>query len=267
MVRQCCRERQPRRRSRVIVAAMERPVIDDHTFVLVLTGAGVSAESGIPTFRDANGLWERHRVEDVASPDGFRRDPTLVWRFYSQRRAAAAGCAPNPGHHALVALERRLGDRFLLATQNVDGLHRRAGSERVVELHGNLFTSRCARCRRAPFADTTVYADGTVPACAECQGRGDFGPLRPHIVWFGEMLAGADLERVAAFVDRGAAHRLLFLAAGTSGNVHPAAGMVDEVRAAGGETWLVNAEPPANVARFDHFIEGASGVVLPQLFG
>jgi NAD-dependent deacetylase len=244
---------------------MERPVLDDDTWVLVLTGAGVSAESGIPTFRDANGLWERHRVEDVASPEGFRRDPTLVWRFYSQRRAAALRCAPNPGHDALVALERRLGDRFLLATQNVDGLHRRAGSQRLVELHGNLFTSRCARCRRAPFPDETVYADGTVPACSDCHGRGDFGPLRPHIVWFGEGLDSADLDRVADFVARGAAHRLLFLAVGTSGNVYPAAGMVDEVASAGGDTWLVNAEPPTNVSRFEHFVQGPSGVILPQL--
>src|ERR1700733_1251814 len=110
--------------------------LDDDTWVLALTGAGVSAESGIPTFRDAGGLWEQHRVEDVASPDGFRRDPALVWRFYSQRRAGMTGRAPNPGHHALAEVEARLGDRFLLATQNIDGLHAAAGSRRVVELHG-----------------------------------------------------------------------------------------------------------------------------------
>src|SRR5262245_32023136 len=110
--------------------------IDDRTRVLVVTGAGVSAESGLPTFRDANGLWENHPVEQVASPEGFAADPILVWRFYSERRAAALTVEPNPGHVALAALEARLGDRFLLATQNVDGLHRRAGSERIVELHG-----------------------------------------------------------------------------------------------------------------------------------
>jgi NAD-dependent deacetylase len=244
---------------------MQRLPIGDDTYVLVLTGAGVSAESGIPTFRDANGLWEQHRVEEVASPDGFRADPALVWRFYSQRRAAARTCAPNPGHLALVALERRLGDRFLLATQNVDGLHRRAGSERLVELHGNLFTTRCAVCQRAPFADEQVYADGTVPACDDCQARGQRAPLRPHIVWFGEMLDSADLERVDEFMHAGARRRLLFLAVGTSGAVYPAAGMVNEVRALGGDTWLVNAQPPDNVSRFEHFVEGPSGVILPQL--
>jgi NAD-dependent deacetylase len=247
--------------------AMERLPIDDDCFVLVLTGAGVSAESGIPTFRDANGLWENHRVEEVASPEGFAADPILVWRFYSQRREAARRCEPNPGHQALVTLERRLGDRFLLATQNVDGLHRRAGSERLVELHGNLFKTRCARCARPPFDDDTVYPDGTVPACAACQARGQFAPLRPHIVWFGEFLDPADLRHVDAFIERGARHRLLFLAVGTSGVVYPAAGMVNEVRERRGDTWLVNAEPAQNAARFDHFVQGPSGVILPQLIG
>jgi len=241
---------------------MERLPVDDDTFVLVLTGAGVSAESGIPTFRDANGLWEKHPVEKVASPAGFHADPALVWRFYSQRRAGAAGCAPNPGHHALMTLERKLGDRFLLATQNVDGLHRKAGSERVVEMHGNLFTSRCSRCDRAPFADAEVYAAGHVPACDACTA-----PIRPHIVWFGELLDPDDLERIAAFVKAGARHKLLFLAVGTSGVVYPAAGLVDQVRALGGATWLVNREPPENAARFDRFFEGPSGTLLPALIG
>lgn len=120
--------------------------IDDATHVLVLTGAGISAESGIPTFRDSGGLWEGHDVRVVATPAGFADDPLLVWRFYSERRAAADGVVPNAGHCALVALERRLGDRFLLVTQNIDGLHRAAGSERVIELHGDLMRSRCSAC-------------------------------------------------------------------------------------------------------------------------
>ena len=131
--------------------------IDDETRVLVLTGAGVSAESGIPTFRGSGGLWESHPVEFVASPRGFRENPSLVWRFYSERRAHAGKCSPNPGHRALVELEERLGDRFLLATQNVDGLHRKAGTQRLVELHGNLFHTRCDRCDRAPFEDHALY--------------------------------------------------------------------------------------------------------------
>jgi NAD-dependent deacetylase len=246
---------------------MERLTVDRDTWVLVLTGAGVSAESGIPTFRDANGLWESHPVEAVASPEGFRENPILVWRFYSQRRAAARRCAPNPGHFALASLERRLGDRFLLATQNIDGLHRKAGSERIVELHGNLWKSRCAVCDRPPFDDSEAYADGTVPACGQCQARGGFAPLRPHIVWFGELLDPDDLRRVSAFMHKAAQKRLLFLAVGTSGVVYPAAGFVDEARRLGGQTWLVNAEPPENVSRFDRFFKGPSGLLLPALVG
>jgi NAD-dependent deacetylase len=241
--------------------------IDDDTWLLVLTGAGVSAESGIPTFRDAGGLWEKHRVEDVASPEGFRREPALVWRFYSQRRAGLAGCVPNPGHAAIAAVEQRLGDRFLLATQNVDGLHLAAGSRRVVELHGNLNTSRCSVCDRPPFEDREAYPEGTVPACGECQASGGFGVLRPHIVWFGEALDPANMERVQAFMMDAALHRFVFLAAGTSGAVYPAAGFVGAARAIGAETWLVNAEPADNTHAFAHFVQGPSGEVLPGLFG
>lgn len=239
--------------------------LDDDTWVLVLTGAGVSAESGIATFRDSNGLWEQHRVEDVASPQGFRADPVLVWRFYSQRRAQVASCRPNAGHRALAALEARLGDRFLLATQNIDGLHSAAGSARVVELHGNLFKTRCSVCDRAPFADADVYPDGTLPACSQCQAQGQFALLRPHIVWFGEALDPEGMLRIQTFMLQGAQHRLVFLAAGTSGVVFPAAGFVDATARLGAETWLVNAEPPVNRAAFQHFVEGRSGEVLPSL--
>ena len=234
--------------------------LDDDARVLALTGAGVSAESGIPTFRDGNGLWERHRVEDVASPEGFARDPALVWRFYSLRREAAARCAPNPGHAALAALEARLGDRFLLATQNVDGLHRAAGSERVVEMHGDLFTTRCTGCSRPPFRDEARYLEGA-PRCEACGAR-----LRPHIVWFGEALDPADLARIEGFIDAARGRRLVFVAAGTSGVVYPAAGLVEVCRRAGAETVLVNLEAPANVRAFDRVIEGRSGEVLPALF-
>jgi NAD-dependent deacetylase len=240
--------------------------IDDDTWVLVLTGAGVSAESGIPTFRAAGGLWEKYPLEQVASPDGFRKDPKLVWRFYSERRAQAKHCTPNPGHRALAELEATLGDRLLVATQNVDGLHRRAGSTRIVELHGNLFKSRCSRCPRLPFDDEEAYVDGKVPACAQCEARGEFAPLRPHIVWFGEILDPADLDRVDTFMRRASRARFVFLAAGTSGTVYPAAGYVDVARHLGAETWLVNAEPADNASRFEHFVQGASGQVLPSLF-
>jgi NAD-dependent deacetylase len=246
--------------------------IDDKTWVLVLTGAGVSAESGIPTFRDANGLWENHAVEQVASPQGFRDDPVLVWRFYSQRRAAAKACAPNPGHQALVTLEQRLGERFLLATQNVDNLHRRAGTQRLVELHGNLFMTRCSSCSRPPFEDLEEYTDKKVPGCGRCHEAGRDALLRPHIVWFGEMLEPRHLRQVAEFIEQ-AGHaarsggRFVFLAAGTSGVVFPAARMVDDARARGAESWLVNAEPADNTAHFHHFVQGPSGKLLPELFG
>ena len=235
------------------------PDLDGDTRLLVLTGAGVSAESGIPTFRDANGLWEQHRVEDVASPEGFAADPALVWRFYSLRREAAAQIVPNAGHAALADVERRLGDRFLLATQNVDGLHRVAGSERLVEMHGNLFTSRCAGCDRPPFEDRAAHHGG-LPRCDRCGGL-----LRPHIVWFGEALDPAVLARIDAFIAGCKGKRWIFLAAGTSGAVYPAAGLVDRCRRLGAETVLVNLEAPENECSFGRVVTGRSGDVLPRL--
>ncbi len=235
------------------------------THLLVLTGAGISAESGIATFRDAGGLWEGNAVEDVASPEGFVRDPLLVWRFYSERRAAMANVAPNAGHRALVDVERRLGDRFLLVTQNVDGLHAAAGSERMIELHGNLMTSRCTSCDRAPFPDRTAYRAGVAPMCGVCQRAGKDALLRPHIVWFGESIAAGALARIDAFVTA-AGSDLRYLAVGTSGLVYPAAGLVDVVRARGGKSWLVNADRPVNAASFDEVALGSAGTVLPQLF-
>lgn len=239
--------------------------IDPSTYLLVLTGAGISAESGVPTFRDANGLWEGNRVEDVASPDGFRRDPLLVWRFYSERRANMIGVAPNAAHRALVAIERALGERFLLLTQNVDGLHTAAGSQRVVEMHGNLMTSRCTRCDRAPFEDRTVYRAGVAPMCGPCAKRGVDAILRPHIVWFGEALPVAAMQQLEAFLDR-AGTQLRFLAIGTSGLVYPAAGIVDVVKRRGGQSWLVNTDRPANVSSFDEVLVGKAGAILPTLF-
>jgi NAD-dependent deacetylase len=199
-------------------------------------------------------------VEQVASPEGFAADPALVWRFYSERRRKARTCEPNPGHRALVAMEERLGDRFLLATQNVDGLHGRAGSRRLLELHGNLFLSRCARCDRAPFPDEGAH--DSLPRCEVC----GTGLLRPHIVWFGEWLDPAHLQRIEAFMQEARSGRFVFLAVGTSGLVYPAAGLVSAARRAGAETWLVNAEPPENRLLFEHVVEGQSGRVLPEFW-
>src|SRR6516225_8676635 len=150
--------------------------------VAVLTGAGISAESGLATFRGAGGLWEGHRVEDVATPRGFGRDPALVWRFYHMRRAALAKVRPNPGHHALVAMERRFAvDRFTLVTQNVDGLHQEAGSRNVLEIHGTIRRVRCTGCRRISDRGTEALAE--MPVCDSCGQL-----LRPDVVWFEEAL-------------------------------------------------------------------------------
>ncbi len=239
--------------------------LDPSSHLLVLTGAGISAESGVPTFRDAGGLWEGHDVRDVASPDGFARDPLLVWKFYSERRANMTGVVPNAGHRALADVEKKLGDRFLLVTQNIDGLHTAACSERVIEIHGNLMRSRCSVCDRAPFADTTAYRAGVAPMCGVCKKAGKDALLRPDIVWFGEPVVADALPRIEAFVGR-AGKDLRFLAIGTSGLVYPAAGLVDVCRARGGRSWLVNMDPPANASAFDETLLGKAGEVLPRLF-
>src|SRR5690625_476706 len=234
--------------------------LSENAQVLVLTGAGVSAESGVPTFRGMDGLWEGHAVQQVASPEGFYADPALVWRFYSLRREAGLKVKPNPGHEAIAALERQLGDRFLLATQNVDGLHQAAGSERVIPMHGELYKSRCEHCE-TPFYDESTYFEPPLPTCDDCGGK-----IRPHIVWFGEGLESSHLTRIDQFI-RKAGKNLVFLAVGTSGVVYPAAGLVDVARRFGGKTWLVDLDPAREAyARYDHVIKGKSGEVLPKLF-
>lgn len=240
-----------------------RIAIDEHTRVLVLTGAGISAESGLGTFRGAGGLWEGHRVEQVASPGGFAEDPELVWRFYSMRRRDAAAAEPNAAHRALAALEQRLGDRFLLATQNVDGIYGRAGSRRLVEVHGTLWRARCSACLRPPFVDAAYPVEPPLPRCA-CGAL-----LRPDIVWFGELLDAADTHRIDSFMREAgrSGDRFVFLAVGTSGNVYPAAGYVTAARSLGAETWLANLDPALNAGAFDHLVEGPAGTTLPTLLG
>jgi NAD-dependent deacetylase len=235
--------------------------------LMVLTGAGVSAESGLATFRDSNGLWEQHRVEDVASPDGFLRDPTLVWKFYSLRRDQAKSVEPNDGHRALAAVEERLGDRFLLVTQNVDGLHQRAGSKRVIEIHGSLFRTKCSSCDLEPFHDESTYLSRTLPTCDRCERRGGKALLRPDIVWFGEMLDPGHLRAIDAFMRRDPGAPFVFIAVGTSGAVWPAAGLVNLARSLGASTILVNAEPADNTALFHRFVRARSAEALPALFG
>ncbi|MBB5235672.1 SIR2 family NAD-dependent protein deacylase [Deinococcus budaensis] len=199
--------------------------------VAVLTGAGASAESGIPTFRDAQtGHWARFRPEDLASPDAYRRDPETVWAWYAGRYRDVTQAQPNEAHHLLARLEREKGDGFFLATQNVDGLHARAGGERLVELHGNLSTARCETCGTvAPLPDPETFTPP--PGCPVCAA-----PMRPNIVWFGEFLPELALEAATrAFEEADVA-----LIVGTSGQVYPAAGLALETRRAGGVVIEVN---------------------------
>lgn len=238
--------------------------LDGDARLLVLTGAGVSAESGLATFRGAGGLWEGSRVEDVATPEAFEADPGRVWRFYAARRTGAAAVHPNAAHLALAEVERRLGDRFLLATQNVDGLHAVAGSRRLVELHGSLWRTRCSRCDAAPLDDRSTTLPDPLPSCAHCGAL-----LRPAIVWFGEMLDPAHEWAVRSFVRSAemARARLAFLAIGTSGNVYPAAGYVHYAKDLGAETWLANADEAANARWFDHLVMGPATEIVPALLG
>ncbi|MFZ3366692.1 MAG: NAD-dependent deacylase [Candidatus Sulfotelmatobacter sp.] len=223
--------------------------------VFVLTGAGVSAESGIPTFRGVNGLWRNYRIEEVASPHAWRHDPRLVWEFYSMRRRVASAAKPNPAHIALAKLEQRLGDCLFLCTQNVDDLHEQAGSVRVAHMHGELFKSRCDRCSRPPFHDTNTYDPPVdLPQC-ECGGR-----IRPHICWFGEV--PFDLDRIHAALDA----CTLFVAVGTSGVVEPAASFVAQV-SGGARTVYAGPESPANASSFTKCYLGKAGEVLPDLLG
>jgi NAD-dependent deacetylase len=235
--------------------------IDERTRVLVLTGAGISAESGLATFRGAGGLWDGHPVEQVASPEGFAADPELVWRFYSMRRRDAAAAEPNAAHRALAALEARIGERLLVATQNVDGLHGRAGSRRVAEVHGSLWRARCSRCMRPPFADDVFPVEPPLPRCA-CGAL-----LRPDIVWFGEMLDPAVTQRVDRFMREAGAGPFVFLAVGTSGSVYPAAAYVQAARLRGARTWLANLDRAENAGAFDHVVPGPAGLTLPRMLG
>lgn len=222
--------------------------------VFVLTGAGVSAESGIPTFRGVDGLWRNYRIEEVASPRAWHRDPQLVWDFYSMRRRVAAEAKPNPAHLALAKLESALGDRLFVCTQNVDNLHEQAGSRNVVHMHGELFKSRCDTCSRPPFADSNTYEPpAKVPGC-DCGGR-----IRPHICWFGEV--PFEMERINTRLFQST----VFVAVGTSGQVEPAASFVASV-ADRARTIYVGPEKPANASSFSTTYLGNAGEVLPGLF-
>jgi len=222
--------------------------------VVALTGAGVSAESGVPTFREAQtGLWAQYRAEELATPEAFQRQPKLVWDWYEWRRTLVAKAAPNPGHFALSELEQ-LVPEFSLLTQNVDGLHQRAGSQRVIELHGSIFDTLC-------FDEGTQVLtwsdDGSVPPrCPRCAGW-----LRPGVVWFGEPLPEAAL----ASASRAAAECQLLLSIGTSSLVHPAARLPYDAKAAGALIVEINPTETALSKHADYVLRGPAGEMLPQL--
>ena len=218
--------------------------------VVVLTGAGISAESGVPTFRDADGLWEGHRVEDVATPEAYELQPSVVHAFYDARRAALADVEPNPAHHALAQLEEAYGDDLLIVTQNIDDLHERAGATRVLHMHGELRSALCRACgRRVPWLEDL----GDFPPCPCC----GLTELRPDVVWFGEIPYEMDRIMVQLMsID-------LFVSIGTSGAVYPAAGFVQYARQHGARTLELNLLPSEGTESFDEARHGPATQLVP----
>ncbi|HKR92707.1 NAD-dependent deacylase [Novosphingobium sp.] len=218
--------------------------------IVILTGAGVSAESGIDTFRGGGGLWEQHRVEDVATPEAFARDPDLVLRFYDMRREAIQAKAPNAAHLALARLDREWPDPLLIVTQNVDDLHERAGAKRVLHMHGEHLNAWCRACDvRSRWTGPLISR----PACPRCGEKA----LRPDVVWFGEMPYYMD-EIFAALREAD-----LFVSIGTSGAVYPAAGFVRNARDLGAATLELNLEPSQGSLWFDEARHGPAGELVP----
>lgn len=221
-----------------------------HAPIVVLTGAGISAESGLATFRASDGLWENHRIEDVATPEGFQRDPALVQRFYNARRRKLQEVEPNAAHRALAKLEAHWPGGVLLVTQNVDDLHDRAGSRQLIHMHGELRKARCLAC------ETVHPWDEDLGPASRCPGCGREGRLRPHIVWFGEL--PLEMERIYAALERCGR----FVAIGTSGNVYPAAGFVQAV-GFGAETLEINLERSLVASAFREHRVGMAGEQVP----
>ena len=223
--------------------------------IVVLTGAGISAESGIKTFRAHDGLWENHRLEDVCTPEGFARDPQLVQTFYNaRRRQLQSGVEPNPAHRALAEFEQRFAGDFLLVTQNVDNLHERAGSRQLRHMHGELLKARCHG------SESVLPWDGDLAATSVCPCCGRTGSLRPHIVWFGEMpLYMDEIESALSRCD-------LFVAIGTSGQVYPAAGFVRTAATYGAHTVELNLEPSAGRSLFAEGRYGPASRTVPEFF-
>lgn len=224
--------------------------------VVVLTGAGVSAESGIPTFRGKDGLWNNYRAEELATPQAFSRDPRLIWEWYNWRRELIASKSPNSAHYAIVKLEKRYND-FLLITQNVDGMHRLAGSRELLELHGNIWKTRCTKCHEV--SDNREIPIEILPKCRSCGGL-----LRPHIVWFGESLDPADMERSYEILERCD----VLIVVGTSAVVQPAASFAGIAKRKPGSYLIeVNIEETPNSFMFNEVLLGKASEILTQIVG
>jgi len=231
-----------------------REWLENASRVAALTGAGISAESGVPTFRGPGGLWEQYRPEDLATPEAFARDPLLVWRWYDWRRIRIAGASPNAGHMALAELERKKVE-FTLITQNVDGLHERAGSRRLVKLHGDIWEVFCTSCGRRERNEQAPLAE-LPPRCPECRGL-----LRPGVVWFGEPLPAGAWQQA----EQAACSAEVFLVIGTSAAVYPAAGLAWAAKAAGARIIEVNPEETGISPLADETLRGPAGELLPRL--
>jgi NAD-dependent deacetylase len=221
--------------------------------IVVLTGAGISRESGLHTFRDPDGIWARHRIEDVATPEAFARNPEAVHAFYNARRHGLLDAAiqPNAAHRALAELEQRWPGPVLLVTQNIDDLHERAGSRNLIHMHGEILKARCAVCGEARPWREDLSTELACPACARTGG------MRPHVVWFGEM--PLEMDRIYSTL----ADAELFMSIGTSGAVYPAAGFVAEARAAGAHTVELNLEPSEGAQHFAAARHGPASEIVP----
>ena len=223
--------------------------------VVILTGAGISAESGVRTFRDNDGLWENHRIEDVATPIAWRNDPELVWKFYQARRNQMQEVEPNPAHVAIAQLQKN-HQNVTLITQNVDNLHERGGSENVIHMHGKLET---LRCERSEISEIRMHEADLSDEFVQCSCCSEPSRMRPDIVWFGEM--PMFMREIYEAVD----NCDVFIVIGSSGHVYPAAGLVDVASQMGAKTILVNLEEPVNASSFDEVYTGKAGEILPSL--
>lgn len=250
----CCGSSRPRHETALNIPPRLVTTLRAADRITVLTGSGVSAESGVPTFRDAQtGLWERFRPEELATPEAFERDPKLVWEWYEWRRELVAKAEPNPAHRALAELES-IVENFQLVTQNVDGLHQRAGSKNVLEFHGNITRNKCAR--ENTLINGWEDKSTVPPTCPSCGG-----PVRPDVVWFGEIIAPAVLERAIAAAEVCD----VFFSIGTSALVHPAAGLAEVALRRGACCVEINPNPTPLTRSVDYSLQYPAGEALPEL--